>query len=251
MLTLDLLHRRHAVRSYGAEEISAPSANKLNAEVTFINTHEAGLNFRMCYGSGDPFKGFTRSYGMFRGVNNYLVAAVDPTFPDVWERAGFFGEQLVMLAVSLGLGTCFVSGTYSREAIGVPLEVYEKVAFLVTIGHEEGRASLISRITAGFAHRKQMTPREFFEGSEQEYREARRLVPDLDKGLEAIACAPSALNRRPVRIKLAEFDGEKHICATVPSDADDMKIDLGIAKYNFSAVVKGAWLWGNGAPFYT
>ncbi len=249
MLNLEILHRRHSVRNYGAENLSAPSVNKLRAETTFINSHEAGLNFQLCLDDGDPFKGFSRSYGMFSGVRNYLAAVIDPTFPDTWERAGYFGEQFVMAAVEAGLGTCFVSGTYSRANVNVRLEVYEKIAFLVTFGHETGNGTFLSRALSGMLHMKRKTPRDFFEGSDTDYKEAKRLIPDLDKGLEAIACAPSAANRQPVRIHLVELEGVRHVAAFTSKDSPDMRIDLGIAKFNFASVVNGIWEWGQNAPF--
>ena len=232
MLNLEILHRRHSVRNYGAENLSAPSVNKLRAETTFINSHEAGLNFQLCLDDGDPFKGFSRGYGMFSGVRNYLAAVIDPTFPDTWERAGYFG-----------------AGTYSRANVNVRLEVYEKIAFLVTFGHETGNGTFLSRALSGMLHMKRKTPRDFFEGSDTDYKEAKRLIPDLDKGLEAIACAPSAANRQPVRIHLVELEGVGHVAAFTSKDSPDMRIDLGIAKFNFASVVNGIWDWGQNAPF--
>ena len=116
MYTLKELRERKSVRGYTDESLSESIRNTLNAEATFINSHEAGLNFQVRYDDTDPFRGLTRSYGMFRGVRNYLAVVIDSTFEFALERAGYFAEGYVMKAVSLGLGTCFVGGTFSRSS---------------------------------------------------------------------------------------------------------------------------------------
>ena len=250
VMTVKELRERHSVRSYDASrEIPEELRQKLLAEATMVNSHEAGLNFRIVFDSDAPFRGFARSYGMFKGVRNYLAPVIDPTFPDAEERAGYFAEQFVMACVESGLGTCFVSGTFSRDNVDVRTEVYETVPFVVPFGFDEGKPSLIARITASAAHRKRMDARDFFDGTEDEYASALHEFPWLQTGLEAVACAPSALNRRPVRISVKEIDGERRVVASVP-DLKTQAIDLGIAKFNFQAAVGGIWDWGNAAAFY-
>ena len=90
MYTLKELRGRKSVRGYTEESLSESIRNTLNAEATFINSHEAGLNFQVRYDDADPFRGLTRSYGMFRGVRNYLAVVIDPTFEFALERAGYF-----------------------------------------------------------------------------------------------------------------------------------------------------------------
>ena len=237
------------MRSYDASrEIPETLRQKLLAEATMVNSHESGLNFRIVFDSDSPFRGFARSYGMFKGVRNYLAPVVDPTFPDAIERAGYFAEQFVMACVELGLGTCFVSGTFSRDNVDVLTEVYEMVPFVVPFGFAGGKPSIVARITASAAHRKRMDARDFFEGTDEEYASALQEFPWLQTGLEAVACAPSAMNKRPVRISVKEIEGARRVTASVP-DMKTQAIDLGIAKFNFQAAVGGVWDWGNGAPF--
>ncbi len=248
MYTLKELRERKSVRGYTDESLSESIRNTLNAEATFINSHEAGLNFQVRYDDADPFRGLTRSYGMFRGVRNYLAVVIDPTFEFALERAGYFAEGYVMKAVSLGLGTCFVGGTFSRSSTDVRMEVYEKLPFLVAFGHAAAGAPLIARIGAAVAHRKNMDESRFFGGSVREYAEALRKYPWLQKGIRAVACAPSALNARPVRICVESDDDGLHVMARV-DDYEKNAVDLGIAKFNFAAAVGGEWEWGNGGKF--
>lgn len=242
MTALELLQSRHSVRSYSSRTVSEGIRNKLRSEVTFINTHEAGLNFQLCFDDDAPFRGVGRSYGMLRGVNNYLCAVIDPTFDDAYERAGYCAEQFVIEALKLGLGTCFVGGTFSRQHVGARVEVYEKVPFVVSFGYaEESLTPLIAKVAMKFAHRKTMSPRDFFDGNDSEYESALREFPWLFEALQAVACAPSYLNKRPVRLKVVTEDGMRHIVAYVTTKQETTLVDLGIAKYNVSTVVSGVW----------
>jgi hypothetical protein len=250
MYTLDELRRRHSVRKYGAEKLSAPSVDMLKSEATYINTHEAGIRFELITDDGAPFEGFRRSYGMLSGVNNYFVAIVDPSFDNVYEKAGYYGEYLVMKAVEAGLGTCFVSGTFSESDISVYKEVYEKVAFLITLGYEDGNGTLVSRISTKIMHRKEKSAREFFVGSDKDYSKAQEIAHNLSDGLEAISCAPSAMNKKQTRVHLLQKDKEQYIASFTDEDSIANQIDLGIAKFNFASVVGGEWEWGQNGVFY-
>lgn len=259
MLTIDELRKRHSVRSYHNKEIPSSLRTTLGAEVTMINTHAGGLNFQLIYDDDEPFAGFSRSYGMFRGVRNYLAAVIDPAIPDAMEQAGYYAEQFVMKAVELGLGTCFVGGTFSAKHVNVRKEVYEEVPFLVTIGYPSDKVSLAARLSSKFAHRKVRNPKDFFDGDEIHYSDAMKMYPWLTTVLEAVACAPSALNHQPVRLTLQNPAREEvaggtpdvpMIAAFVTSDDKFSMVDLGIAKANVAMAVPGVWDWGPDAVFH-
>lgn len=250
MSNLDLIKQRHSVRCFLAESIQEPVRNRLRSEVTYINSHEAGLNFQLSFNDPKPFEGFRRSYGMFRNVRNYLAAVIDPTFDHAAERAGFYAEQFAIECTRLGIGTCFVGGTFSRSDLASRVEVYEKVPFVVAFGMpDEKHTSVIGKLTAKVAKRKSRPIREFFDGSDEDYTQSCRKFPWLPEGLKAISLAPSALNSQPVRIKVEDIDGETRITAHT-IDPKKYAVELGIAKYNFSAVIGGIWDWGENGAFY-
>lgn len=238
--TIEELRERHSARSYADGSMEADLRKKLDAEVTFINTHSGGLSFQTVYDDPEPFKGFGRSYGMFRNAHNYLAAVEDPNISDAVERAGYFAEQWVMYAMKLGVDTCFVSGSYSASHMSVRKEVYEEVPFIVVFGKEGGTESRMARMMGKIVHRKEPVARDFFEGSEEDYARAKQLYPWIDVALEALTCAPSAANRRPARVWL---DGDALRMKTKDGKSP---IDLGIAKFNFQAVAPEGveWEWG-------
>lgn len=241
MITLQQLEDRHSVRSYLPGSLSSELRNSLKAEVTFINTHAVGLNFQLFFDDDSPMKGFRRSYGMFRNATNYLAPVIDPGFDRAEERAGYYAEQFVMKALDLGLGSCFISGTFSRAHVGARMEVYERLPFIVVFGKPGGEASTLARMMTKMVHRKARQYRSFFSGSDAEYDEALRKYPWLPVGLKGVACAPSAVNRQPVRIATEKIDGNLKLKAILLKGGTP--IDLGIAKFNFQAPlpVSGEW----------
>lgn len=251
-MSLELLLKRRSVRSYLPDSLPDRIRESLRSEATFINTHEAGLNFQLLFDDDAPFRGFVRSYGMFRNARNYLAAVIDPTFADAEERAGFFAQQFVLAATRLGLGTCFVGGTFSRSNVNARIEVYERIPFVVVFGMEDRRHhSIIGKLTAGMTHGKKMDSEDFFLGSQTEFQEASSELPWLPVALKAVACAPSALNKRPVRLHADKDEkGDMRLRAHV-SDPCKFSVELGIAKCNVADVVPdGVWEWGNDGAFY-
>lgn len=247
---LEMLRRRHSVRDYSCETVPDATVNSLKAELTMINTHEAGLYFQMRLDDPDPFKGFLRSYGMFRNARNYVACVVDTSYPDTVERAGYFAERFVIKAVSLGLGTCFVGGTYSADKVNVPLRAGQRILFLILFGIPSPSPRGVMKAVTGLFKGKPRGAEAFFAGTQSEYKDAVTRFPNLEAGLEGVACAPSWMNGRPVRIGIRMSDGIPCICASVPEGKEHNLIDLGIAKYNFAAAAEGDWEWGNGARFY-
>lgn len=246
--TLEDLKNRHSVRSYLPKNLSGDIISRLHAEVTMTNTHEAGLNFQLVIADGGPFEGFTRSYGMFRNAVNYLACVVDPSFPNTYERAGFFAEKFVMKAVSLGLGTCFVGGTFSAENVEAQMHIYERLPFIVSFGiPAEKTQTTLSSLAMKMVHRHDLKPRDFFAGDDTAYADAKDRYPFIEKGLQAVACAPSSLNKQPVRIG---FNADGNLEAFTVGGDDKSSIDLGIAKFNFAeASDAGEWEWGEHAIF--
>lgn len=249
-MSLSLQLQRHSVRSYSSEPLSAESINALKSAITNINTHEAGMHIQLITDDPAPFRGFTRSYGFFSGVRNYIAVVADTSFRHYRERAGFFGMQLSMRALELGLGSCFVSGTYSASNVSARVRVGQKLIYLIALGHEDAsrRQGLISRLMLSHMHRHHPAPEEFLI-SEMPASTLYAELPQLQEALTAVSLAPSAMNKRPARLHVEKCGGEYAISATVSGSDPAQEIDLGIAMWAISDVWPGEWEWGNPARF--
>lgn len=256
-MTPEFLRSRRSVRNFTEIPLDAESVKILNAEITMINTHEAGMHFELVTDDAAPFEGFKASYGMFKGVRNYVAAVAETSYPDALERVGYFAEQIVMKAVSLGLGTCFVGGTFASDRTKVNLRAGRKLLFLIAIGYPASRSqTLLSGMAMKFAHRHDRSYQDFYVPAEgYSLEKASCQLPWLVNGLKGVACAPSSLNKQPVRVYpklqgMARGAGRLTVTASVEDANGSSLIDLGIAKYNFAKAAGGVWEWGNGASFY-
>lgn len=244
---LELLRKRHSVRTFSEESLSRELRNKLNAEATMTNTVMAGLRFQLFYDNDDPFKGFFKSYGTFKNAHNYLAAVANEGVEDIWEKAGYFAEKFVVRCVELGLGTCFVGGTYDPSSINAQLNAGEKILFVVVFGFPADYRRRAENLLVKFVHRKKLELKDFFIPSDK-FEESCKLVPHLKEGCEAVACAPSAINKRPVRLFLKQEDGEDIVCAKVEVKNKLNLVDLGVAKFNYNFATDTECEFGNGAP---
>lgn len=246
-ITLSDLQARHSVRSYKDVSLPEDAVRKIKAEIQFINSHESGLHFQLIENDREPFAGFRRSYGAFRNAQNYLAAAIESEYDNAYERAGYYAEQIAILAVSLGLATCFVGGTFSRQHSSAQIRASWSLPFILLIGMPDGgKESLMARITHSFIHRNDSDWKSFYQSENLSLESALKLNKDLESALKAVACAPSSLNKRPVRICL-DHTTNNIVAFTNKNDSKTM-IDLGIAKYNICSIT-GLWPeWGNHAP---
>lgn len=76
----------------------------------------SGLHMQLVCGRPEPFSSLRRSYGLLKGVHSYLVLAGPAEDPDLAEKCGYYGEELVLTAAAMGLGTCWVGGPTTRAA---------------------------------------------------------------------------------------------------------------------------------------
>lgn len=284
-MKIEELKRRRSVRSYSPTPLTEQQIAAIKAAITAVNSHEAGLHFSLVTNSSEAFKGFGRSYGMLRGVNNYIVLAIDSSSYDYMEeKAGYYAQMLVTKIVAMGLGTCFVGGTFSRKHVGVPMRAGWTIPAVITLGYPAVTAdSTIARLAKKIAKRHSKSPEEFYCDNGLTITDAYKLFPMLPQALEAVSCAPSALNKQPETFAVTEncnrikyddteyeiMDAEAQMRRELSSNKTEQihlsrnphyiiearvkqpsqHIDLGIAMWNFEQLFAGYWLWGNPAIF--
>ena len=138
---IEAIKARHSVRAYTDEPVSQAHIEELRRLADKLN-RESGLRMQVIAGDAKAFSGFMAHYGKFRNVTNY-IALVGPKWSStVDEKVGYYGERLVLRATQLGLGTCWVGLTYSRNRDVVKVEQNERLVCVIAFGHgaEPGRA---------------------------------------------------------------------------------------------------------------
>lgn len=213
---LEAIRKRHSVRKYKPEALNPEVRELLQKKIDELN-RLGDLHMQLVVDEPRSFKGIF-AYGMFSGVRNYVVVAgkKDDTFD---ERVGYYGEQLVLYAQTLGLNSCWAGLTYRKIGGTYELLPGEKIACYIALGYGE---------TQGSSH-KINTPRDVSNVSDE--------TPDwFLRGVEAALLAPTAVNQQKFHFQyVAAPDSEKPgvIARKGFSLVGYAGIDLGIAKYHF------------------
>ena len=205
---------RHSVRKYTDQSIEAEKVAAIRAAVERIN-RESGLYIQLVLEEPRAFAAGVWKYGLFSGVKNYFVMA-GPKGREAEEKIGYYGEELVLLAQTLGLNTCWVGLTYKKIPGTFTLRAGDAVHCVISLGYGT---------TPGVQH-PQKPAEQFYEAAEP--------VPAWFKaGMEAALLAPTAVNQQ--KFKFILHEGGKVEAKTQFSIAGYLYVDLGIVKYHFEA----------------
>ena len=210
MTLQEAIAARHSVRRYQEKPIETNIIDRLNEEIALCN-QESGLHIQLVTDEPRAFCGKMATYGKFSGVSSYL-AMIGPKGAD--EAIGYYGERLVLLAQTLGLNSCWVGLSFTKQPDRYHVANGEKLHCVISLGYGA---------TQGVLH--PMRPMEKFV-------KASIPLPDwFRRGMEAVLLAPTAVNQQKFEFELMDSH-------TVAARARFTLIgygqmDLGIAKYHF------------------
>jgi hypothetical protein len=208
----EAIKERHSVRQYTEAPIEGEIRNSLEMLISKCN-EESGLNIQLICDDKECFDVFLAHYGKFSNATNY-IALVGKAAPDLEEKAGYFGQKIVLVAQTMGLNTCWVAGTYGKNKCKAKIGTGEKLACIISIGYGKNK---------GAEHRSKPVSKlcKVSESSMPEW---------FKKGVEAALLAPTAMNQQKFIIDL---DGDTPVITARMGPYS--KIDLGIVKFNFEA----------------
>lgn len=230
---------RSSRRTYTNQRIEDNKSAKLLDSIRQLN-QESGLHLQLYINNGDAFTGIKMSYGMFKNVSNYIALVGNAEDSDLMEKVGYYGEKLVLEATMMGLGTCWVGGTYDKKSCQCEVNDHEKLLGILTLGYTPEERPFKERMLYSIVHRKTKTVSELLSADIE--------APQwLLHGMEAVQKAPSAVNKQPVRFHYREG----MLSAEVSGKLEYELIDLGIAKLHFEigSDYCGQWKWGNGGQY--
>ena len=215
MTLQEAITARHSVRKYIDKEIPADIVTVLQDKIAEYNK-VGNLNIQLVLNETRAFTGML-SYGSFSGVRNYFVM-VGKKGADLDERVGYYGEQLVLLAQTLGLNTCWVGLSYRKVPEAYNVGKDEKLACMIALGYGE---------TEGVSHKIKTV---------EQVSNASDITPSwFKKGVEAALLAPTAVNQQKFSFIYVGMSNNRHQVRAKKgfSMIGYTQIDLGIAKYHF------------------
>lgn len=153
-----------------------------------------------------------------------IAAVIIDEQPSSRLHAGIVGEAFVLEATSRGLGTCWVSGSYKRKELHLPLAPGEAVACVIAVGKP------LQPLTAPVS-RQRKAPEHFCRGNFRSWPE------ELTDAAALVQIAPSAMNMQPWVLSIGQ--GNEFIVDT----ADRALLDAGIALCHAELALETPHTW--------
>lgn len=204
---LEIMRNRHSVRQYKNQVIEEAKRQELNSYIKEVN-NESKLSIQIFYDEPKCFDSFMAHYGKFVNVKNYIAIVGNK---NEQEKAGYYGEKIVLKCQEMGLNTCWVAMTHGKSQ--AKIKKGQKLLIIISLGYGD---------TPGVAHKSKSI--DVLCSADEE-------VPWFKAGMEAVSLAPTAMNQQKFLFEL------KNGVVTAKSlGGFYSKIDLGIVKYHFEAV---------------
>lgn len=207
----EAIRSRHTVRRYTDRRIPGNVCEQLRDRIQ-KNNEAFDLAMYLVVEDSGAFSPLLRLV-LAKGVRNYIILA-GADRPDLDERLGYCGADMMLFAQVLGLNSWWVGGTFSRKGLSRnALPEAEKILGLIAVGYG---------VTQGVPH-KSKRPEEIsaYEGEAPEW---------FARGVDAVLLAPTALNKQAFIIRGAG----RRVSMTCDSGMFS-DVDLGIGKYYFEA----------------
>jgi len=255
----ELIQRRFSCRTYRPDPLDPDVRQRLAGAAASIQAGPFGtpLRFRLIAATdreAQELRGLG-TYGFIRGATGFLLGAMGQGDRNL-EEFGYRLEELILLATDLGLGTCWLGGTFNKSGFAARMELRagEVMPCVAAVGYIADRRGLVDRLVrrqAGSDNRLGWE-RLFFD------RQFGRPLPPEAAGayagpLEMVRRGPSASNKQPWRVVrdagvwhfylqrtpgyLQGIDGRFVV-------ADLQRVDLGIALCHFELTARQAGLAG-------
>lgn len=207
---LEAAEARHSVRKYTDKPIESEIAEELRKD-TDLFSEKSGLDIKLILDEPKAFGGLMAKWGSFRNVKNYIMISGSASDSRLDEKAGYYGERLVLKAQQLGLNTCWVCATYNKKSCIVPAG--ERLVCVIALGYGENQ---------GVPHKNKAF---------REICHTNGYMPEwFRKGVECAALAPTAMNRQNFVVILS--DDNSRVEVQTGSGAYS-QIDKGIVELHF------------------
>lgn len=242
----EAIERRVSCRAYQDRRLDEGTLEKLSAYVEELD-RASGLHIQLITAEEPGTQAVKLASMMFSGPVYTCAVLPGGDDPLSAEKVGYYGHSLVLYATRLGLGTCWVAGTYDKKSVRAELAPDEKLWDVIPIGYAAEKTPARQRMIRA-SIRKQDRPLEQFVESELPFDQ---LPLWLRKAVEAVRMDPSAVNQQPVNIVYRE----SRVFARLWKSGHGLEYnDLGIAKRQFEAGaaafgVHGHWDFGDNAEF--
>jgi len=244
----EAVRKRYSVRNYSDLPISEETMSSIKEFISNLsNPFGPKVTFHYLDNANPQESQKLGTYGVIKGAKKYIGTTIKDE-PFALEALGYEMEALMLYLASLGLGTCWLGGTFDRESFATAMKVEKGELFpaITPYGYpaEKKHIKEVAMRTLIKADQRVDWSKIFFENdfnsplSEDQ-------AGEFAFPLEMLRLGPSASNKQPWRIVLRDgafhFYEDKEPGYSDRFTYDIQKIDIGIAAAHFdlAAMEKG------------
>ncbi|MDR5658681.1 nitroreductase family protein [Serpentinicella sp. ANB-PHB4] len=246
MNVIETIKNRSSVRTYDGKSLEK---NLRDDIINYLNNtkgpFDVPIKFEMIdIAAAKSSEQKLGTYGVIKRCPTYIIA-VTPKEDRCMEELGYVFEQGILYATSLGLGTCWLGGTFKRSEWQktIKLDDNDVLPIISPIGYPEGKRSFMDsfiRFAAGSKNRKPFETLFFNNSWDKPMNESEAGI--FKEALNMVRIAPSASNKQPWRILVQDNQCHFYLERTKGYGKalgyDIQKIDMGIAMCHFELTMK-------------
>ena len=254
---IEAIHKRKSVRTYTDQPIEKEKREQI---LDSLQQHQHGpfgnkVRFKLIDFDTMQQKEVRKlgTYGIINGAKLFIIsAAKDNTRAMV--DVGYCFEKIILVATNLGLGTCWMGGTFKRASFSEQISITsdEVVPIVSPIGYAHEKRTLKDRAIRRMAKGDTRKPwSELFFVGDINSPLSNDSAGKYSTILECVRLAPSATNFQPWRIIKESENNIFHLYLKRTKGynkalnvADLQIIDMGIAMCHFEVAAREAGLFG-------
>lgn len=194
------------------------------------------------------------TYGVIKGARQFIVGTLEKQ-PMAMEDYGYCMEKNILKATSMGLGTCWLGGTFKRSGFAerINLGDNELLPVISPVGYSSEKRSVVDRMFRFVASSDKRKPwTELFYQHDIDTALDKENSGGFEIPLECVRLAPSASNKQPWRIIRDKGKIVFHFYlkrtpgyGKIGKDIELQNIDMGIAMCHFELSATELGLTGN------
>ena len=257
------IHDRKSIRSYNPDPLPVELTKKLTKIIkTNFDSPFQGESRFVLVKIGEMEKRDRKkfgTYGFIHGANSFLIGIIKKGSAYDLEHLGYIFEKIILHAAQLGLGTCWLGGTFKRSKLMLYLDLKENeyIPAITPVGFPSLKKTKRSQIIRKIAksEKRKRWQQIFSDGKGSTplllNKEYKYYTP-----LEMVRLSPSASNFQPWRVVKSESKNifnffiyrEKPFFHKRFGFPDFQRIDLGIACSHFNLACQelelpGQWVF--------
>ncbi len=243
--------KRYSVRNYKEQEVELDKRKEIESFVNSLdNPFGNKVNFHYLDNREMKDEDKLGTYGVIKGAMQYIGTTIKLE-PMALEALGYELEAVILYLAHLGLGTCWLGGTFNRKGFAKAMNIEEDEIFPIITPYgyaatKKHMKEIVMRKMIKADQRKEWN--QLFYINDFQTHLTKEKAGELEVPLEMVRLGPSASNKQPWRILIKDnachFYEYKQPGYSDSFPYDIQRVDMGIAAAHFDFSVKEKGLKG-------